>query len=131
MINSPDRLIKNVLQIPLCERRTLHVLVCLDVFCDLDSLLVLNRRHLLLAQVLPCAFVIPQVQLCADEDDWNIGRMVLDFWIPLEVHQSEFEVDASICRTLALTLSNDGGETMEKQMRKTSVCGYERGRSLS
>lgn len=26
-------------------------------------------------------------------------------------------------RTLALTLSNDGGLTMEKQMRKTSVCG--------
>lgn len=25
--------------------------------------------------------------------------------------------------TLALTLSKDGGETMEKQMRKTSVCG--------
>lgn len=26
-------------------------------------------------------------------------------------------------RTLALTLSNDGGLTMEKQIRKTSVCG--------
>jgi len=33
--------------------------------------------------------------------------------------------------TFARTLSNDGGETMEKQMRKTSVCGYERGRSRS
>lgn len=29
--------------------------------------------------------------------------------------------------TLALTLSNDGGLTMEKQIRKTSVWGYESG----
>lgn len=31
----------------------------------------------------------------------------------------------------ARTLSNDGGETMEKQMRKTSVWGYDSGRSRS
>jgi len=33
--------------------------------------------------------------------------------------------------TLALTLSKEGGLTIEKQIRKTSVCGYERGRRRS
>lgn len=33
--------------------------------------------------------------------------------------------------TFVLTFSNDGGLTREKQMRKTSVCGYDRGRNRS
>jgi hypothetical protein len=36
-----------------------------------------------------------------------------------------------LVRTLALTLSNDALLTIEKQMRKTSVCGYESGRRRS
>jgi hypothetical protein len=31
-------------------------------------------------------------------------------------------------RTFRRTFSNDGGETMEKQMRKMSVAGYDSGR---
>jgi hypothetical protein len=34
-------------------------------------------------------------------------------------------------RTLAFTLSKEGGLTMEKQIKKTSVWGYESGLSLS
>lgn len=33
--------------------------------------------------------------------------------------------------TFALTLSKEGGLTIEKHIRKTSVCGYESGRSRS
>ncbi len=34
-------------------------------------------------------------------------------------------------RTLERTFSYEAGEIMEKQMRKTSVCGYDRGRRRS
>ena len=33
--------------------------------------------------------------------------------------------------TFSRTFSNDDGDTTEKQTRKTSVCGYDNGRSLS
>ena len=33
--------------------------------------------------------------------------------------------------TFSLTFSNDAGATTEKQTRKTSVCGYDKGLSLS
>ena len=37
----------------------------------------------------------------------------------------------STLHTLALTFSYEAGEAREKQIRKTSVCGYERGLNLS
>ena len=39
--------------------------------------------------------------------------------------------DHCIVDTFALTLSNDDGLTIEKQIKNTSVCGYDRGRSRS
>jgi hypothetical protein len=49
----------------------------------------------------------------------------------LEVSAARRTRETGLQRTLAFTLSKEGGLTMEKQMRNTSVCGYDRGRSLS
>lgn len=59
---------------------------------------------------------------------------MVDFWEPLvevKVSTGPHIKYQKTRRTFALTLSNDGGLTMEKQMRKTSVCGYDSGRNLS
>jgi hypothetical protein len=51
--------------------------------------------------------------------------MVIDFWEPLHAKHVSIapliEFDAIVWHTFARTLSNDGGLTIEKQMRKTSV----------
>lgn len=81
--NAPNCFVKDTLKVALCERRALEVLLRLDLLCDHDGLLVLDRRHLLLPQRLLCGFIVPQIELCADEDDWYAGRVVVDFWVPL------------------------------------------------
>ena len=79
----PNRLVENALEVALRERRAFQVLLCLDLLGDHDSLLILNGRHFLLPQRLLGAFVVPQVQLCANEYDGYAGRMMVDFWVPL------------------------------------------------
>ena len=50
--------------------------------------------------------------------------MVIDFWEPLKTKAiSNYRIEGvyvAVC-TLARTLSNEGGLTIEKQIRKTSV----------
>lgn len=79
----PDCLVKDTLEVALCERRALEVLLRLDFLCDHDGLLVLDGRHLLLPERLLCGFIVPKIELCAYEDDWYAGRVVVDFWVPL------------------------------------------------
>lgn len=116
-----DRLVEHALQVPLGESGTFHVLHSLDVLCYLHSLLILNWRHLTLSQLFAHFGVVSQVELGAYEDDGNAGCVVLDFRVPLVVISKVLAGDMRQMRTLALTLSNDDGLTMEKQMRKTSV----------
>ena len=79
----PDCLVKYTLQVALRERRTLEVLLCLDLLCDHDGLLVLNGRHLLLSERLLGRLVVPQVEFCANEDDGYTRRVMIYLWVPL------------------------------------------------
>ena len=132
----PNRLIKNTLQVPLGQRRTLKILVRLDLLSTSKRLVVGYWLHALLAERLEGCWVVAKIELGADEDDGDVWSVVLDLWEPLvcisccavdrrrlEEHWEGSESRVVGKRTLALTLSKDGGETMEKQMRKTSVCG--------
>lgn len=124
-----DGLVKHRLEVPLREGRALHVLDSLDILVHLHALLVLYRRHLALSELLADLGVVAQIQLCADQDEWDARGVMLNLWIPLDGSAvSSLLLDG---HTFALTLSNEEGDTMEKQIRKTSVCGYESGRSRS
>lgn len=127
----PDRLVENALQIPLCQRGALQVLLGLDLLCDHDGLLVLYGRHLLLPEALLGRLVVPQIELSADEDDGYTGRVMVDLRVPLVVVSRPWSRCGGCSFTFALTLSNEGGLTMEKQIKKTSVWGYESGRKRS
>lgn len=56
----------------------------LDLLCDLHSLLILNRCHLLLPEALPGSLVISEIELRADENDRDTRSVVLNFGIPLQ-----------------------------------------------
>lgn len=80
---APDGLVKDTLEIALSEGRALHVFDRLDLLGYAQSLLVLNGRHLLLTKTFLCSFVVSEVELGADKDDWHTGRMVFDLGVPL------------------------------------------------
>lgn len=111
-----------------------------DILRGSEGLIVGDRLHSLLAETLDGVGIFPQIELRADQDDRNVRGVMADFRVPLirvsvavEYRVPEHIQDLGIfkrehggggkksVRTLALTLSNDGGLTMEKQMRKTSV----------
>lgn len=120
----PDGLVKDALQVSLGEGRALHVLDRLNLLGNCDCLLVLYRCHLLLSEALLGAFIIPQVQFGSDKDDGYSWCVMLNLGEPLQPCQSDFiTLPPFVQHTFALTLSNDGGLTIEKQIRKTSVCG--------
>jgi hypothetical protein len=81
---TPNRLVKDALQVSLCERRALEVLLRLDLLGDHDCLLVLDGGHLLLAQRLLGRLIVAQIELCADEDDGYARRVVVDLRVPLD-----------------------------------------------
>jgi hypothetical protein len=98
--------------------------VCFDVLGGDQSLVVGNRLHSLLLQTLHGLGVVSQVKLGSDQNDGNAWGMVIDLGEPLAIieHLAPATKRAKGL-TLAVTLSKDGGLTMEKQMRKTSVWG--------
>ena len=123
---SPDGLIKNSLEIPLCEGGAFKVLDGLDLLGADERLLVCHGCHPLLGQAPDCIGVLAQIKLGADQNDGDVGCVVVNLGIPLLSQPSSVSKLSSpagfgTAPTLALTLSNDGGLTMEKQMRKTSV----------
>lgn len=79
----PNGLIKDALQVALCEGRALEVLLRLDLLGDHDCLLVLDGGHLLLAQRLLGALIVSQIKLGADKDDGYAWRVVVDLGVPL------------------------------------------------
>ena len=81
--HSLDRFIEHALQIPLGQGGALEVLDRLDLLGNLHCLLVLYGLHLTLAQLLFDFWVVAQVELGSDEDDWDAGRVVLYLGVPL------------------------------------------------
>lgn len=99
---------------------------------DGQRLLIGDGLHLPLAKGLCSRAIISQIELGADKNDGDIRGVVLDLGVPLHRQKGQKGLSTKVwavalCEkgviTLALTLSNDGGLTMEKQMRKTSVWG--------
>jgi hypothetical protein len=78
-----DRFVKDALEIPLRQSRALDVLHRSNLFGHLHGLLVVDRRHLPLSQLLAHFGIISKIKLCADEYNGYARRMVLYFWIPL------------------------------------------------
>lgn len=98
--------------------------MCADLLGHGQGLLVRDRLHLAGSQGLGGCAIVSQVELGADQDDGDIGGVVFDLGVPLAGCQSRGAGGIRRGnRTLAFTLSNDGGLTIEKQIRKTSVCG--------
>jgi hypothetical protein len=79
----PNSLIEHALQISLCERRTLQVLVCPDLLCNNQCLVIRNWLHALLSQALKCSRILSQVELRTNEDDGDRGSMVINLGEPL------------------------------------------------
>lgn len=129
--DAPDGLVEDALEVALGQGRALEVLVGLDLLRAEQGLVVRHGLHALLAQGVHGRRVFPEVELGSDEDDGDVGRVMVDLGVPLgEAGVSRWSQAARTTRlgsegtrTLALTLSKDGGLTMEKQMRKTSVWG--------
>lgn len=130
--NVPDGLVKDALKVALGEGGALEVLMGLDLLGAEEGLVVRHGIHALLAQGVERCGVFAEVELRPDEDDGDVGRVVVDLGVPLQGRASVSVTSLrggpgrgrrAEERTLALTLSKDGGLTMEKQMRKTSVCG--------
>lgn len=128
MPNIPNGFVKDAFEVALREGRTFKILVRSDLLGDGQGLLVRDGLHLSLPKGLCCRGIISQIELRTNKDDGNIGSMVLDLRVPL--HERSVErllscertaADRGLLSTFALTLSNEGGLTMEKQMRKTSV----------
>lgn len=89
--HSLDSFVEHALQIPLGQSRALEVLDGFDVLGDLDCLFVLYGLHLTLAQLLFDFWVVAQVELGSDEDDWDAGRVVLYLGVPLRRECGQYE----------------------------------------
>lgn len=139
-VHVPDRFIKHALQIALCQRRALQILVCPDLFGHRQGLLVRDGFHLTGAEGFGSCAVVSQVEFSTDKNNGDTRCMVFDLWIPLLIASqlrlmkivgrrhlkwcySAFWRVRRGRRTLALTLSKEGGLTIEKHIKKTSVCG--------
>lgn len=83
--NVPDCLVKNALQISLCQRRAFQVFLGLDFLRNHDGLLILYGSHLLLPEAFLGGFIVPQIELGTDKNDGYAGRMVIDLRVPLHV----------------------------------------------
>jgi hypothetical protein len=125
VIPVPDGFIEHALQVSLRQGRTFEVLLGLDLPAARQALFVLHGRRAHLSHALLGCLVIPQIQLGADKDDGDAGGVVFDFRCPLRL--LAIVVMWVQMHTLALTLSKDALLTIEKQMRKTSVWGYDSG----
>jgi hypothetical protein len=80
---SPDGLIKNSLEIPLCEGGAFKVFDGLDLLGADERLLVCHGRHPLLGQAPDRIGVLAQIKLGADQNDGDVGCVVVNLGIPL------------------------------------------------
>jgi hypothetical protein len=58
--------------------------MCPNILCAHKSLVVGNRLHPLSTETLQGRRVLAEVKFGSDQDDRDIGRMVIDLGVPLE-----------------------------------------------
>jgi hypothetical protein len=83
--NLPNSLVENALKVPLSQSGALKVLVCLDFLGASQRLFVRHGLHTLLAEGLERSGVFSKIELGSDQDDGDIGRMMVDLGVPLEL----------------------------------------------
>ena len=120
-VHWPDSLVKDRFEIPLCECWTFQVFDSSNLFGDCKGLFVRYRLHLLRSQFFSLCSILSQIKLGSDEDNRYTWCVMLDFRIPLQ-NVSYWLLSVSKL-TFALTLSNDAGPTILKQIKNTSVWG--------
>jgi hypothetical protein len=81
--HSPNGVVKHRLEIHLCQGRALDVFVGFDVDGPLCAHLESDGRHSVGSQPVGGVLIVPHVKLRADENDRDVGRMMVDFWVPL------------------------------------------------
>lgn len=81
--NSADGLVKDALEVSLRESRALEVLVSLNFLGTNEGLLIRYGLHALLSQRVEGGNVVAEIELGADEDDGNVGGVMVDFGVPL------------------------------------------------
>lgn len=100
--NSPDSFIEYTLQVALGQGGTLEVLASLDVLGTGQCLLVRDGLHSLRTERVEGGSVLAQIELGSDEDNGNVGSVVVDLGVPLQ-HQccqySQTTLVVSFCMT--------------------------------
>jgi len=82
--DSPNSLIEYRLQVSLCQSRALEVLDGLDLLGTVKGLLVCDGSHPLLGQATNRVGIFTEIELGANQDDGDIGSMVINFGVPLQ-----------------------------------------------
>jgi hypothetical protein len=77
-----DRLIEDILQLVLRQRRALHVLDRTKFLRHALAVLLPNGLHLRLRQLLAHLRVVTEIGLCADDQAGDAGAVVVDFGEP-------------------------------------------------
>ena len=113
------------------QRRALEVFVHAKLLLQLHALLVRDGRLVLLLHAGNKVGVVAEIKLGAHENDGHAGAVVAHFGIPLRTTVKYGNNAPHRRQTLDLTFSYDAELTREKQIRKTSVWGYESGRRRS
>lgn len=75
-------LVKHVLEFVLRQSTALDVLHRAQILCHALAILLPHRLHLLLGQFLPHARVIPQIDLCSDNEAGDARAVVVDLGEP-------------------------------------------------
>lgn len=82
---SPNSLVKDALEVSLRESRALEVLVSLNFLGTDEGLLIGHGLHALLPQRVEGGGVVAKIELGADENNGDVGSVVVDFGVPLEL----------------------------------------------
>ena len=83
IMDLPDSLVENGLEIPLGESRALEVLPRADLLGAVDAHLECYRSHALLVQAGNGIGVLAQIELSAHQDDGDAGGVMLNLGVPL------------------------------------------------
>lgn len=81
--NEPNSLIEDALEVSLGQGRALEVLVRANLLGANKRLIERDGLHALRSQALKSDGVFSQIQLGANKDDWDVGRVVVDLGEPL------------------------------------------------
>jgi hypothetical protein len=77
-----DRLVEDILQLVLRQRRALHVLDCSEFLRHALAVFLPNGLHLRLRQLLAHLRVVAEIGLCADDQAGDAGAVVVHFGEP-------------------------------------------------